>query len=76
MAGWSWIVGGSGALGAYMYVALEAGWVAGWSWIVGGIGGWWVDGRKGWVELDSGWEWGTGSVGGIGGWMGGRRGWV
>ena len=24
----------------------------------------------GWVELDSGWEWSTGSVGGIGGWVG------
>ena len=36
-----------------------------------------MGGRRGWVELDSGREWGTGRVGGIGGWwVGGRRGWV
>ena len=39
-AGWSWIIGGSGARGEQ--VGLEAGgWMvggAGWSWIVGGSG--------------------------------------
>ena len=33
--------------------------------------GTWASGQRGWVELDGGWEWSTGSVRGIGGWVGG-----
>ena len=33
-----------------------------------------MGGRRGWVELDSGWEWGTGTVGVIGSWVGGCKG--